>query len=172
MKTRFRRTGSRCVSRILLLGLALQGCAHGGTANIALEDQIAKTFISIRADAHLTRLTRIKYRVDLQGWTCTAAERDSSLYPWIFKTDDPLSDPRLRRRALTEESKGGPNSARFAVAVWPARESPSSAKEAFWVGINMYWTAWWEFFDHTFTDDLFYRNDWKQGVSPACKNAR
>jgi hypothetical protein len=48
----------------------------------------------------------------------------------------------------------------------------ASAKETFWVGVNGYWTARVEFIDHTFTDDVFFKNAWKKDVSPGCMNAR
>jgi hypothetical protein len=166
---------SVCLFRILLVSLALQCYLYGGAANIALEDQIAKAVLSIRAEAHLPKLTRIKHREELQAWTCMAAERDTSLYPGIFKTDGPLSSPRLRETALRlGEPKGGdPAIARFAVAAWPARSSGTvSSQESYWIGINGYAAAWTEFFLKAFTDDVFFKNAWKKQVSPGCMNAR
>ena len=87
--------------RILSLSVALHCCLYGDAANVALEDQIAKAVLSIRAEAHLPKSTRIKHREELQAWTCMAAERDTSLYPWIFRTDAPApSSPQLREIAL------------------------------------------------------------------------
>jgi hypothetical protein len=144
----------------LVLSCALPCFAIGGSANIVLEDKIAKAFVSIRAEARLPKLARIKYREDLQGWTCTAAERGTSLDPWIYKTDNPLSSPQLRQRALAAQTPNDrPLNARFAVAVWADRSSETSVKQEFWVGINLYFSAWWEFFDNTFTDNFSHRND-------------
>ncbi len=94
---------SVCLFRILLVSLALQWHLYGGAVNVALEDQIAKAVLSIRAEAHLPKLTRIKHREELQAWTCMAAERDTSLGlpSEIFRTQDPLSSPQLRGRAPT-----------------------------------------------------------------------
>jgi hypothetical protein len=163
------------VFRILAWSLTLHCYLSAGAANLALEDQIAKAVLSIRAEAHLPKLSRIKYRDDLQAWTCVAAERDTSLNPRIFKTDEPLSSPHLREAALAlgKPIGGDPALARFAVAVWPARSSTAgSSKEVFWVGVNGYPTAWMEFFLYTFTDDAFSKNDWKKTVSATCMNAR
>jgi hypothetical protein len=106
--------------RILSLSLALHCCLYGAAANVALEDQVAKAVLSIRAEAHLPKLTRIKHREELQAWTCMAAERDTSMNAWIFKTDVLLSSPQLRETALTVGNpKGGdPAITRFAVAAW------------------------------------------------------
>ncbi len=93
--------------RIFLLSLALHCYLPAGTANRILEDQIAKVVLSIRAEAHLPKLTRIKHRDDLQAWPCMAAERDSSLHPSIFKTDEPLSSPQLREVALALSEPSG-----------------------------------------------------------------
>ena len=132
-------------------------------------------FASIRAEAHLPSLKRIRYRTDLQELTCTAAERDHLLdNRWTYKTYDPsLPSAKLRRVAFTPVDSGGePPVARFAVAVWPLVGTGTTGKPTFVVGLGVYMSAWWEFFDNTFTDDVFYKNDWKRDVSSGCKQAR
>ena len=161
------------ISHALLLGLTIQGYAQCGAREIALEDKIAEKVLQIRAAARLPRLSRIKNREELRGLTCIAAERDTSSAPWIYKTDDPLSSTELRKIALTlGVPNDGPPIVRFAIAVWPARNLGTSAKESFWVGIEGYMSAWWEFVNFTFTDDRSYKNTWKHELSAGCKNAR
>jgi hypothetical protein len=137
-----------------------------------LEDEVAKAFIQIRAEARLPKLTRIKNREELQQLTCTAASRDAPVKygPLTYKTDDPSTfTSELRKEALYKDPHGEVSVARFAVAVWPAQKT-SSGQQEYWVGIRLYMSPVWELLEYTMTDDIGHRNDWKHLVSADCKN--
>jgi len=140
--------------------------------NPRLEDDVAKALIQIRAEAKLPRLTRIRNREEVQQLTCTAASRGAAVKygPLTYKTTDPSTVTlELRKEALYMPPHGTVSDTRFAVAVWPAKETGSGQQE-YWVGVALYLSPVWELLTYTMTDDIGHRNDWKRLVSPDCKN--
>lgn len=151
----------------------------------AKEDEVAKTFELARKSAGVKPLKRIKYRDDLQGLVCTAALTDRlplyapgapALGPGkrvrnpvsvLYKTTEParLTPEITRLAALDPNHKLG--SKRYAVAVW--RSPLPGQPQEYWVGIKFYVGAVFEFFDYHFTDDVWYRNTWKDAAVKPCR---
>jgi hypothetical protein len=52
--------------------------------------------------------------------------------------------------------------------VW--RVNNEKAEATYWVGVQLYWSIGSQFFANYFTDDVEYRNDWKKGIAPACRD--
>ncbi len=54
------------------------------------------------------------------------------------------------------------------MAVWKVADAQSGAT-IYWVGVERYWGAFFEFVDDQLTDDVFYHNMWKQNIAPDCR---
>jgi hypothetical protein len=142
------------------------------------EDKIARSFEALRDKGNLTRLKRIAHREALEQLVCTAALNDSPVWrenspaALMYRTDNPaLLTPELERIARYKDLlQGGnnPPNTRYAVAVWPATDR-KSGQRVYWVGIQIYVSAWWEFIDNNFTDDRPRKNEWKNLVSGSCR---
>lgn len=153
-----------------------------------MEDSVAKQFLDIRKAAKLPPLTRIKNRSQLRQMACTAAVK-GRYKQWgtaIFKSNDPTTPnalleqmarfdaplqkaPTVRTDASvgTFRTGGMPPIKRFAVAIWP-----SQMKDEYWVGIGLYWSAGWEWFDLHLTDDHYYGNLWKKSIAAECNKVK
>jgi hypothetical protein len=135
------------------------------------EDQVAKLFETIRIDARLPRLTRIRHRDSLAQHVCTVAltgvlpknSVEDTLV--LYKTSQPESiSTELKQVASFDDDKFP----RYSVAVWRIQDSQTQ-EATYWVGIQRYWSAGFEFFDYHFTDHIEYHNDWKKHVAPECR---
>jgi hypothetical protein len=91
----------------------------------------------------------------------------------MYRTDNPAAPSQeLERIALYKDplaSKDQPGITRYSVAVWPS-SNLESGHRVYWVGIQVYMSAWWEFIDSNFTDNRSYKDDWKKLVTPACRS--
>jgi hypothetical protein len=141
------------------------------------ERQIAQHFESIRHENKLPKLSRIAHRQDLDQLVCTAALNDANPsgqnFPaaLMYKTPDPESvTEELKSIARYNQVETPPNS-RFAVAIWPGIEK-ETGRRIYWVGVEIYTSAFYEFVDNTFTDNRSYRNEWKKIVAPPCRDVR
>jgi hypothetical protein len=141
------------------------------------ENQVAKSFETIRADSKSPKLSRIKHRDSLEERVCTIAltgalPRTSVMDTFAFyKTSRPESiSPELSHvasfDALHPKNKAGYR--RYSVAVWRTRDS-QTGENVYWVGVELFWSAPMEFFDYHFTDDIEYQNGWKKSVAPECR---
>jgi len=136
------------------------------------EDQVAKLFEGIRADAKLPQLQRIRHRADLEQGICTSALTDKppKFGQTFYTTDNPESiTPELRKIASSNrlDSNKKPWYARYSVAVW--RANSQEGKTAYRVGVGLYGTAAFEFVDCHFTDDVHYCGMWKESIAPPCR---
>lgn len=106
------------------------------------------------------------------GNTAAKADRPSALYE--ISNAEELT-PELKRVALVERPRGHdghePGYARYSVAVWPARQ-PTNGKAEYWVGIQLFWSEGAELFQNHFTDAMEWKNEWKQFVTPECKDVK
>lgn len=141
------------------------------------EDRVSQTFETIRRENRLPKLSRIAHRQELRELVCTAAVRDANPYRQnfpanlIYKTPDPsLSTEELKSIARYNQPETPPNT-RYAVAIWAGTDKETGDR-TYWIGIEIYPSAFSEFIDNTFTDDRPYRNNWKTQVDPSCRNAR
>lgn len=143
----------------------------------AKEDQVAKSFESIRTNARLTQLKRIGHRDSLEQRVCTIAL--VGIPPKLNWTDTFVFYRTLQPEAISDELKRvasydnfhfkhSSSYERYSVAVWRVRDS-QTGEAAYWVGVQLYWSAALEFFDNHFTDDIFYHDDWKKSVAPECR---
>jgi len=142
------------------------------------EDQVANLFEGIRRDAKLPHLERIRNRESLEQSVCTIALTDpppkytsGSLFG-LYKTTTPESiTPELSEVASFNNPhlKNSPKYARYSVAVWSVKDS-QTGEPAYWVGVQLFWSAGAEFFDYHFTDDIYYRNEWKKSIAIPCRN--
>jgi hypothetical protein len=141
------------------------------------EEQVAKLFETVRADAKIPQLTRIRHRDSLEQRVCTIALTGTlpklTLTPTsaLYKTLQPESiSTELKQVASFDDlhPKNNPSYARYSVAVWRVRDS-QTGEAAYWVGVQLFWSAAMEFFDYHFTDDIYYHNDWKKYVAPECR---
>jgi hypothetical protein len=92
---------------------------------------------------------------------CTAAVNDSTLWPYhapgalMYRTDNPaLMSEQLERIARYKDLFKGsdnPRVTRYAVAVWPATDK-KLGERVYWVGVQVYLSAWWEFIEDNLTD--------------------
>lgn len=148
-----------------------------GERDQAKEDQIAKLFVTIRADAKLASLSRIRHRDSLEQTVCTCAllgklpQSNLSKVSAFYTTPNPETvSSELRQVALFNDlhSKYNWSIERYSVAVWRVKSPQTSGEITFWVGLQLYWGAATEFFDSHFTDDLYYRNEWKKSAAPQC----
>jgi hypothetical protein len=154
------------------------------------ENAVATLFNTIRADAKLHRLGRIKDREELQQLVCTVTVSDGvppystghpalGSSPKFTNTDSALyrtAHPQevtaeLERVALFVRPGHSRGYARYAVAVWPVNQGTADKIE-YWVGVKLYMGETFEFFDNNFTDEMFYKNSWKKIVAPECKNVK
>ena len=172
------------VAVLCLLGtvLANSGSRTNATREPQKEDEVAATLAAARQQAGRDKLTRVRYRPELQQIVCSAAiEGAEPHYPHgvpalsgiktmnrptaMYKTDDPAKvaeiNDELQRLAAKEQG------ARFSVAVWSGSRSDKTRE--YWVGIGVYKGASTEWFERHLTDDVFVRNDWKQVVLPECR---
>ena len=140
------------------------------------EDQAAKLFEIIRADAKMPQLFRIKHRDSLEQGTCTTALTGlATHFPSatfaVYKTAHPeLVSPELKNVATLAgfHLSNASDFTRYSVAVWRAK-TLRTGEAAYWVGVGLYWGAAAEFFDEHFTDDLYTRNEWKKRIAPECR---
>jgi hypothetical protein len=157
------------------------------------EDAVANLFDTVRKDAKLHRLSRIKDRIALQQLACTVSVTDrvplfANGFPVIgnnlkdqdtpgalYKTVNPSElDPELQRIALFERPRGhghSPGYARYSVAVWPTQET-IAGKIEYWVGIELFWSAGNEFFLNHFSDAMEWKNQWKMFVAAECRDVK
>jgi hypothetical protein len=190
MRTRHFRIGSTLVSVLvsaLLAATAQEVPVTTKQGNVGQltgerdkekEDKVAKLFEGIRADAKIPQLTRIGHRESLEQKVCTISLTDkppkqtSANVFAFYKTTNPDSvTPELSKVALFNDlhPKYNPSYARYAVAVWPVKDS-QTGEPMYWVGIQLFWGAGMEFFDSHFTDDIYYHNDWKKSIAVPCRN--
>jgi hypothetical protein len=140
------------------------------------ENQVAKSFETIRTDAKLPQLTRIKHRDSLEQHVCTVAltgvlpKNNIGDKTAIFKSVKPESiSTELKQVALFDDFKfKNGNYPRYSVAVWRTTD-PQTGEPIYWVGVGRYWSALEEFVDYHFTDDVFYHDGWKKYVAPQCR---
>jgi hypothetical protein len=151
---------------------ALIGKRDEGTENV-----VAKVFESIRVDAKLPPLIRIKHRDSLEQILCTVAQvgtlgnQRPTADSTIYKTAQPESiSAELNRVASFKEQPPQKNlaSPRYSVAVWQVKDSQTGETQ-YWVGVELYLSSLEEFMDNHFTDQILYRNDWKKDVAPQCR---
>jgi hypothetical protein len=141
------------------------------------ERQIAQTFESLRRENNLPKLSRITRRQELDQLVCTAALNGANPsgqnFPakLMYKTSDPASvNEQLKSIAQYNQLETPPNS-RYAVAIWPGTDK-DTGRRIYWVGVEIYTSAFYEFIDNTFTDNRPYRNKWKEMVTPPCRDIR
>jgi hypothetical protein len=142
------------------------------------EDALARLFETLRAKGELQPLTRIVHRKSLQELVCTAASLDAPVWKQnspgalMYRTGNQTSSNSdlegIARFKDQFQTKDQPTFTRYAVAVWPS-SAPESGQPAYWVGIQVYMSAFWEFFDNNFTDNRPYRDEWKKLVAPPCR---
>jgi hypothetical protein len=172
---------------LLATGLSAQEVAVGTTqVNVGQimgerdkrkEEQVAKLFETVRADAKILPLSRIRHRDSLEQTVCTIAvtsalPKFASANTFAFyKTAAPESiSAELNKVALFNHlhPKNNPGYSRYSIAVWRVKDS-QTGETTYWVGVHLYWSAAMEFFDYHFTDDIYYHNDWKKSVAPQCR---
>jgi len=141
------------------------------------ESQVAQTFESIHRENGLPKLARIARRQQLDQQVCTAALNGANPYghsfpaALMYRTSDPTSvTEELKSIARYNQVETPPNS-RYAVAIWPGTDK-ASGRRIYWVGIEIYMSAFFEFIDNTFTDNRPYRNQWKEIVAPPCRDVQ
>jgi hypothetical protein len=129
------------------------------------EDQVAKLFESIRAEAGLSQLKRIRHRDDLEQGVCTSAlSGEVSKRQWgFYTTADPGSiTSDLKKIASLNRLE------RYSVAVWRVKDR-NTGEVAYRVGVGLYETALGEFVNCHFTDDLHYCGKWKKSIARPCR---
>ena len=137
------------------------------------EDQVAKLFEDIRAEAKVPPLQRIRHRADLEQHVCSSALTNNPPKFGVvsYITADPESiTPELQKVASSNRvgSNKKPWYARYSVAVWRVQDS-QAGKVAYRVGIGLYETAIGEFVDCHFTDDVHYCGNWKDSIARPCR---
>lgn len=142
------------------------------------EDQVARLFETLRAKQELPPFTRVIHRQSLEELVCSSAQLDRAVW-WentpgavMYKTDDLMGTPDLEEIARYKDifgSSNEPRLTRYAVAVWPL-SNQASGRTVYWVGIELYMSAWWEFIDNNFTDNRSHKDDWKKLVVQPCRN--
>jgi hypothetical protein len=140
------------------------------------EDQVAKLFEGIRAEAKLPPLMRIQHRANLEQGVCMSALNDKPLKfgNVFYTTTDPESTtPELKKIASSNRigSNKQPWYSRYSVAVWKAKD-PQAGNVVYWVGLGLYETAVGEFVDCHFTDDIYYCGKWKESITPPVEASR
>lgn len=148
-----------------------------GRRDEGTEDVVAKVFESIRVDAKLPALIRIKHRDSLEQVLCTVSQVGTlgnhrpTVGSTLYKTAQPESiSADLNRVASFKEQRPPKNLAypRYSVAVWQVKDSKTGETQ-YWVGVELYPSALEEFMENHFTDEILYRNDWKKDVSLQCR---
>jgi hypothetical protein len=144
------------------------------------EDEVARLFETTRAKDELPPLARISHRESLEELVCSAASLNAPVWgenspgAVMYRTDNPASANQELERIATYkdllQGKDRPSFTRYSVAVWPS-SNPESGQPVYWVGIQVYMSAWWEFIDSNFTDNRSYRDEWKKLVTPACRQS-
>jgi hypothetical protein len=143
------------------------------------EDDVAHLFETLRTKAELPRLARISSRESLEELVCSTASLNAPVWrenrpaALMYRTSNPgASSEELERVARFKDPfegfKGHAGFARYSVAVWMS-PNQESGQPVWWVGIELYESAWWEFVDNTFTDDRPFRDDWRKLVTPSCR---
>src|SRR5262249_51894920 len=139
------------------------------------EEDVAKLFDAIRAEAKLPRLKRIEHRPQLQQAICTGAltgERPKNVSAFYVTTDPQSATPELKTIAssnrLDRYHAGKPIYERYSVAVWKTKTQSGNADD-YWIGIGMYGSAAGEFVDCHFTDDVHYCGMWKDSIARPCR---
>lgn len=143
------------------------------------ENRVSKLFETIRQEAGLPHLSRIRDRRDLVQLVCSAAVNDASPSAnapaaVMYRTRAPeTTTEELDQIARFKDLEPDPTPpwTRYAVAVWPATDSESKQR-VWWVGIKIYTSALMEWVDNNLTDDRPYRNNWKKLVAPGCRDVR
>ena len=174
---------------LLVLGVRLSGqqlpaSANQSDAGVLLverdkggEDKVAKLFELIRTDAKMPQLYRIRHRDNLEQGTCTTALTDivPKRVPTgtfaLYKTVQPESVSAELKNVATLADFHFNNASdftRYSVAVWRAKNL-RTGEVAYWVGVELYWGSAAEFFEGHFTDDMYYRNEWKKKIVPQCR---
>jgi len=141
------------------------------------EDEVARLFETIRARDGLPALTRIGRRESLEELVCSAASDDAPVWrenrpgALMYRTDDPAKPTPVLERIAGYidplQTKDQPNITRYAVAVWPT-SSRESGQPVYWVGVQVYNSAWWEFIDNNLTDNRSNKDQWRKLVTPTC----
>jgi hypothetical protein len=185
MKAIYLRIGSGLISGVLfgLLAVAAQeapfGTKLGDGGQLTVErdkekeDQVAKLFEDIRAEARLPRLERIRHRADLEQGVCTSAltSKPSGRGAAFYMTTDPESVTSELKKAASSnrlDPHDRPWFTRYSVAVWRVKD-PQTGKVTYRVGIGFYETALGEFVDCHFTDDVHYCGRWKESIVRPCR---
>jgi hypothetical protein len=174
------------VALLLLLLLSAYAQESSAPRTTALRDpkvfegyerQLAQTFESLRRENNLPKLSRITRRQELDQLVCTAALNDANPsgqnFPakLMYKTSDPASrNEELKSIARYNQLETPPNS-RYALAIWPGTDK-DTGRRIYWVGVEIYTSAFFEFIDNTFTDNRPYRIQWKELVAPSCRDVR
>jgi hypothetical protein len=141
------------------------------------ESELARNFELIRRENNLPKLSRIAHRQDLDQLVCTAAAsglnaRNEYFHAaLIYKTSDPASITKGFKSVALFHQVETPPISRYAVAVWPGTEI-ETGRPIYWVGVETYTSAFYEFIDRTFTDDRFSWDEWKKLVDPTCRDLR
>jgi hypothetical protein len=166
-------TTSISAQQVTVSGKDAAGRPPIGERDKAKEDQVAKVFEAIRTDTKLPPLARIKHRESLVQNLCTIVQTNASPkeMPGLYKTLHPESvTPELKRLASFNElhPRYNPSLEIYSVAVWRVTD-PQTGEATYWVGITAYPSAATEFFMNHFTDDLYYRNEWKKHIAPECR---
>jgi hypothetical protein len=143
----------------------------------AQEEVVAQLLEKIRADAKLPALTRIKHRASLEQRVCTFSDGGATPKyhsPEVFALYT-TAHPEMITPELTSVASSNVKNAdghlaypRYSVAVWKIADAQSGAP-TYWVGVERYWNALFEFVDDHLTDDVFYHNMWKQNIAPDCR---
>lgn len=142
-----------------------------GERDKAKEDKVVRLFETIRIDAKLPRLKRIRHRDSLEQQVCTVTvngETPKKSMPdtfALYKTVNLESIPSELRQVASFDDDRFP---RYSISVWRVREV-QTREVAYWVGIERYRSSAFEFFDNHSTDDIYYHNDWKKNVVPECR---
>jgi hypothetical protein len=178
------RIGATLVSGLVLVLLAasaqqnapLRGDAQGTTAerDKEKEDNVAKLFEHIRAEAKVEPMQRIKHRTNLEESVCTSAMTNQPPRIGIafYTTADPESSTVELMKAAAFSKRTSDNRpwySRYSVAVWRTKDS-KDGQVSYWVGLGFYGTALGEFVDCHFTDDLHYCGNWKKSIVRSCRN--
>jgi hypothetical protein len=133
------------------------------------EDQLGKLFETIRSDANIPPLKRIRHRASLEQKVCTIATTGTlpkyiSMNSAFYKIADPVSISAEFKTIALYKDAGFP---RYSVAIW--RIKSSLGGDTYWVGVELYWSAALEWFNSYLTDGMYYRNEWKKSVAPSCR---
>jgi len=156
--------------------------AQPGVRDEHLEDVVAALFESARTEAGSKPLQRIR-RADVEELVCTVSATNvapayKNGFPVLddsptrhspnalYKTANPASSSDQLRRLAVADRNGRTGYRRFAVAVWSAQ--PPTSPPQYWVGIRFYYSAGAEFFEHHFTDAIYWKHEWKLTVISRC----